>query len=75
MDKIEHQALEPDAVQEIIHVPADGLHVDAWNIESGTRTNGLTSAGYDDETGLWEELKHRHGLDKAWPETPPAKQD
>lgn len=65
MDKIEPQILEIDAMQEPIRKPADGFFVDVWNIKVGTRMNGLTSVGYDDEIGLWEELEHRHGLDKA----------
>lgn len=67
MDKIEPHTLEFEAVQKPIHKPADGFYVDVWNIKVGARMNGLTSVGYDDEIGLWEELEHRHGLDKALP--------
>lgn len=65
MEKIEHQTLELNAAQEPIHKPADGFYVDVWNIKVIVRVNGLTSVGYDDEIGLWEELEYRHGLDKA----------
>ena len=67
MDKIGPHTLELDAVQEPIHKPADGFFVDVWNITVGTRMNGLTSVGYDDEIGLWEELEHRHGLEEDLP--------
>jgi hypothetical protein len=52
MGEIIHQPL---AVETLVHESTDKV----GKAESKERATGLTSIGYDDEIGLWEEQLHR----------------
>ena len=67
MDQINSPTQEVETVQGPNQKSLDGLYVDAWNVDANARTIGLTSVGYDDEIGLWEELEHRYRFDNAFP--------
>lgn len=67
MDQITSPTLEHETVQPPIQKSPDGLYVEVRNVDTNPRVVGLTSGGYDDEIGLWEELEHRHRLDNALP--------
>lgn len=67
MDQIISPTLEHETVPPPIQKSLDGLYVDVRNVDIDARVVGLTSVGYDEEIGLWEELEHRHSLDRALP--------
>ena len=67
MGKIISQTLEVETVHEPIQKPEAVFYVDVWNVDVNARVVGLTSIGYDNEIGLWEELEHRNRLNIALP--------
>lgn len=60
MDEIISKTLEVEAANEHAQTTEVVFRIDTWNIEVKARAIGLTSMGYDDEIGLWEELEHRN---------------
>lgn len=67
MGKISSQTLEVKILHEPIQKLKVAFSVEAWNVDVNTRVVGLTSVGYDNEIGLWEELEHRNRLNNADP--------
>ena len=60
MEKIISKTLEVEVVHEHTQKTESVLCIDTWNSEENARMIGLTTMGYDDEIGLWEELEHRN---------------
>ncbi len=67
MGKIISQTLEVEILHEPIQKPETVYYVEAWNVDVNARVVGLTSVGYDNEIGLWEELEHRDRLNSIYP--------
>ena len=67
MGKIISQTLEVEILHEPIQKPETVYYVEAWHVDVNARVVGLTSVGYDNEIGLWEELEHRDRLDSVYP--------
>ncbi len=67
MGKIISQTLEVEILHEPIQKPETVYYVEARNDDVNARVVGLTSVGYDNEIGLWEELEHRNRLNIALP--------
>ena len=67
MGKIISQTLEVETIHEPIQKPEAIYYVEAWNVDVNARIVGLTSVGYDNEIGLWEELEHRNRISSAIP--------
>lgn len=67
MGKISSQTLEVETIHEPVQKPETVYYVEVWNVDVNARVVGLTSAGYDNEIGLWEELEHRNRLNSAHP--------
>lgn len=67
MGKIISQTLEVEILHEPIQKPETVYYVETWNVDVNARVFGLTSVGYDNEIGLWEELEHRDRLNSVYP--------
>lgn len=67
MGKIISQTLEVEILHEPIQKPETVYYVEAWNVDVNARVVGLTSVGYDNEIGLWEELEYRDRLNSVYP--------
>jgi len=65
--KIISQTLEIETASESNQALEEELFVEVWITNINLTPTGLTSVGYDDEIGLWEELEHRHRLNNAFP--------
>lgn len=68
MGKISSQTL---AVEVVVHEPTEGVtevfYFEAGKADVHERARGLTSVGYDNEIGLWEELEHRNRRNNVFP--------
>lgn len=64
MGKIISQTLTVVTIHEPRQEHEEVLYSEVWNAEVHPRATGLTSVGYDDEIGLWEELLHRGNQSK-----------
>jgi hypothetical protein len=59
MGKIISQTLEVETVHELTQEIEEIVFLKVCNVDINIRTTELTSVGYDNEIGLWEELLHR----------------
>ena len=59
MGKISSQTLEVEVVHESTQELEEAFYFGVGKADVNERASGLTSVGYDDEIGLWEELLHR----------------
>ena len=66
MGKINSQTLEAKTVHKPVHKP-EAVYYVGQNVDVNAWAVRLTSIGYDNEIGLWEELEHRNRLNCALP--------
>ncbi len=59
MEKIISSTLEIEVVHESVQELKEVSYFEEWKADINSRATGLTSVGYDDEIGLWEERLHR----------------